>query len=228
HTPPPPPSAAPSETKQNPILYNTAYFISNTGEILGSYKKKNIWHPERPFLTSSGSDPHCVIETPLGKVGLLICWDLAFPEAFRELVSLGVGLVVVPTYWTKYDASPALLARNPDCEKLFLESTLTARCFENTCGVVFANVAGPAALPAADAADTTVVGEGGGDDGGFLGLSRVTMPGVGVVGGLGREEGVCVVDVDMGLLAEAEENYRVRQDLAREGWYYSYRHQERA
>ncbi|KAB8073775.1 hydrolase, carbon-nitrogen family [Aspergillus leporis] len=212
HTPPASTSSNQEQDQdrsQKPVLYNTAYFISNTGEILSSYKKKNIWHPERPYLTSSGHDPHQVIDTPLGKVGLLICWDLAFPEAFRELIAAGAGLIIVPTYWTKYDASPALLARNLDCERLFLEATLTARCFENTCGVVFANVAG-------------------GEEEGFLGLSRVTMPGVGVVGGLGREEGVCVVDVDMGLLAEAEENYRVREDLGREGWYYTYRHQGRS
>ncbi|PIG69219.1 hydrolase, partial [Aspergillus arachidicola] len=160
---------------KDPILYNTAYFISND---------------ERPYLTSSGSDPHEVFDTPIGKVGLLICWDLAFPEAFRELIAAGAEVVVVPTFWTQYDASPALRAKNPDCEKLFLESVLTTRCFENTCGVVFANAAG----------------ETEGD--GFLGLSRVTMPGVGVVGSLGWEEGVCVVDVDMGLVRDAEENYR--------------------
>ncbi|RAQ52720.1 hydrolase [Aspergillus flavus] len=194
---------------KDPILYNTAYFISNDGTILSSYRKKNIWHPERPYLTSSGSDPHEVFDTPIGKVGLLICWDLAFPEAFRELIAAGAEVVVVPTFWTQYDASPALRAKNPDCEKLFLESVLTARCFENTCGVVFANAAG----------------ENEGD--GFLGLSRVTMPGVGVVGSLGWEEGVCVVDLDIGLIRDAEENYRVREDLGREGWYYSYRHQGR-
>jgi hypothetical protein len=31
----------------------------------------------------------------------------------------------------------------PDCEGLFLESTITSRCFENTCGIVFVNAAGP-------------------------------------------------------------------------------------
>ncbi|GLA38039.1 hypothetical protein AnigIFM63309_005035 [Aspergillus niger] len=127
--------------QQQPVLYNTAYFISNDGSILGHYRKKNIWHPERPYLTSSGHDPHEVFDTPIGKVGLLICWDLAFPEAFRELICKGAEIVVIPTYWSKYDASPAALQHNPNSEALFLESTLTARCFENTCGIIFANVA---------------------------------------------------------------------------------------
>lgn len=81
-----------------PIFYNTAYFISNDGSILGSYIKKNIWHPERPHLTSSGLDRHVAIDTPIGRVGMLICWDLAFPEAFRELIADGADIVIIPTY----------------------------------------------------------------------------------------------------------------------------------
>lgn len=80
-------------------LSNVAYFISNKGEILGSYTKKNLWGPtEREHLTSSGRQPHPAIDTPLGKVGLLICWDLAFPEAFRELIAQGVKLIIIPTF----------------------------------------------------------------------------------------------------------------------------------
>lgn len=80
------------------MLYNTAYFISPTGDILGKYVKKNLWHPERPHLTSSGTQPHEVFDTPLGKVGMLICWDLAFPEAFRALVAKGAEIIIMPTY----------------------------------------------------------------------------------------------------------------------------------
>ena len=83
---------------QSTIFYNTAYFISNDGSILGSYIKKNIWHPERPHLTSSGLDSHVAIDTPIGRVGMLICWDLAFPEAFRELIADGAEIIIIPTY----------------------------------------------------------------------------------------------------------------------------------
>lgn len=41
---------------------------------VGKYQKKNLWGPiERDHLTSSTHDPHEVFDTPLGKVGLLIC-----------------------------------------------------------------------------------------------------------------------------------------------------------
>lgn len=58
-------------------LLNVAYFIGSDGEILGRYQKKNLWHPERPHLTGSMHEPHEAFETPVGKVGMLICWDLA-------------------------------------------------------------------------------------------------------------------------------------------------------
>lgn len=49
-------------------------------------------------MTSSANEPHEVFDTPIGKVGMLVCWDLAFPEAFRELAKKGVDLVIIPTF----------------------------------------------------------------------------------------------------------------------------------
>ena len=51
-------------------------------------------HPERPHLTSSTHAPHDMFQTPIGPVGMLICWDLAFPEAFRELIAKGTYVSV--------------------------------------------------------------------------------------------------------------------------------------
>jgi predicted amidohydrolase len=105
---------------------------------------------------------------------------------------------------TPHDASPEARSFNPDVEALFLDSTLTARCFENTCGIIFANATGP------------------GED--FLGLSQVTLPLVGPIAKMGNEEGVRVVDMDLGILDVAERNYKVRQDLKKDDWHYVYRH----
>lgn len=198
-----------------------------------------------------------MIDTPIGKVGLLICWDLAFPEAFRELIAKGAEVIIVPTYCkfnpisilfyffyhprvfyeyrlsrkynissllrigfqstptntiptqgTKYDALPEALALNPETEVLFIDSTLTSRCFENTCAIIFANAAGPADK--------------------FMGTSRVSLPFVGAVGKMGSEEGVSVADMDLGILDLAESCYKVRQDINSEGWHYVYRHNSAA
>jgi predicted amidohydrolase len=65
---------------------------------------------------------------------MLICWDLAFPEAFRELISKGAKIIIIPCFWGINDCSKEGLAWNPSSEALFLDSMLTARTFENTCG----------------------------------------------------------------------------------------------
>jgi predicted amidohydrolase len=196
------------ERRPDNTLLNIAYFISHTGTILSAYQKKNLWHPERPHLTSSAHEPHEAFDTPLGKVGMLICWDLAFPEAFRELIAAGAKIIIVPTFWGLADCSAAGLAHNPLSEALFLESTLVSRAFENTCAVVFVNAGGP------------VGGEKTG--GSYAGLSQVAVPFKGALGKLGAEEGMSVVEVDMQVLEDAEENYRVREDMGRERWHYAY------
>jgi predicted amidohydrolase len=94
-------------------------------------------HSEREHLTSSGkTERHEAFDTPLGRVGFLICWDLAFPEAFRELIMQGAKLIIIPSFWALTDNSEQGLAYNPRSEAVFLDSTLTARAFENTCGLL--------------------------------------------------------------------------------------------
>lgn len=217
------------EEKEENRLLNVCYFIDNKGEIIGKYVKKNLWYviylsfihvrlefgkpmayehrgPEREHLTSSGHDMHEVFDTPIGKVGMLICWDLAFPEAFRELIAQGAKIIIIPTFWTLNDCNEAGLKLNPSAEALFLDSMLTARAFENTCAIIFANAGGPPGR-------------------GYAGLSQVTVPFVGALTKLGGSaEGMSVVDVDMQILEDAEENYKVRSDIARNDWHYDYRH----
>ncbi|KAH7400731.1 carbon-nitrogen hydrolase [Phaeosphaeria sp. MPI-PUGE-AT-0046c] len=191
-------------------LLNVCYFIDHQGTIAGKYIKKNLWGPERDHLTGSGRNEHEVFDTPIGKVGMLICWDLAFPEAFRELIASGAKIIIIPTFWTLNDCNEAGLKLNPSAEALFLDSMLTARAFENTCGmaasIIFANAGGPPGR-------------------GYAGLSQVTVPFVGALTKLGGcGEGMAVADIDMQVLEDAEDNYKVRSDIASEGWHYDYRH----
>src|ERR1700744_3223728 len=58
----------------------------------------------------------------------------------------------------------------------------------------------------------------------FAGLSQVTVPFIGPLARFGScAEGILVVDLDMRLVDAAEENYKVRDDLARADWHYDYR-----
>jgi hypothetical protein len=58
------------------------------------------------------------LRRPLALVGILVCRDLAFPEAFRALVRQGLK-IVVPTFWMISDCSPEGLKYNPEGEALF-------------------------------------------------------------------------------------------------------------
>ncbi|KAJ5243938.1 hypothetical protein N7489_004034 [Penicillium chrysogenum] len=186
-------------------IVNAAYFIDNKGGIRGRYEKKNLWHPERAYVKSSKGDTrHVAFNTPLGKVGLLICWDLAFPEAFRELVMQGAKMIIVPAFWKLSDASDVGLKHNPRSEGDFLDAAVVSRAFENTCAVVFCNVAGPA-------------------NEGFAGLSQIAVPFKGCLDKFqGCDEGLKIVSVDMDILEEAEQAYKIREDLAKPDWHYGY------
>jgi predicted amidohydrolase len=185
-------------------LRNMAHFLAaGTGDILNSYQKKNLWHPERPHLTSSGHSPHVAFDTPLKhadgrpvRAGMLICWDLAFPEAFRALIADGADLILIPSFWYLTDAGEEGAALNPDAEKIFLESTTISRAFENTAAIAFCNAGG---------------------------MSCVAMP---IQGALGQidvgEERLEIVPVDLDVLRMAEENYKIRKDLQGELWHYGH------
>lgn len=184
-------------------------------------------------MTSSTSSPHIAFDTPVGKVGLLICWDLAFPEAFRELIAGGAKTIIIPTFWTLSDCSPYGLSVNPRAEALFLESVLTARAYENTCAVIFVNAGGPLSSMNTETgglkpkggtvgpSDTKPAGSH------YAGLSRVTVPFVGALPALGEDtkdsavERMSIVDVNMRHVEEAEENYKIRADM-RENWHYQH------
>ncbi|KAK0391192.1 hypothetical protein NLU13_0693 [Sarocladium strictum] len=184
---------------------NMAYFIAaGTGEVTASYQKKNLWHPERKLLTSSGHSPHTAFDTPLKhadgrpvRAGMLVCWDLAFPEAFRCLVADGADIIIIPSWWYASDAGGDALALNPDSEKIFLESVTLARAYENTAAIIFCNAGG---------------------------LSGLCMPVVGAVKRLPLgEERMEIAELDLEVLRVAEDTYRVREDMARSGWHYEYR-----
>lgn len=215
------------EGTDNERLLNVAYFITPDGEIAGKYVKKNLWGDiERLHLTSSSEDPHPVFDTPLGKVGILICWDLAFPEAFRELIAKGAKMIIIPTFWTLSDCSKAGLAINPVSEGLFLDSMLTARCFENTCGRCHQSRGVVKGYRSNAGLTAIVFANAGGPPGkGYAGLSQICVPYAGPLTRLGScAEGMAVVDVDMQIVEDAEENYQVRADLAKSDWHYEYRH----
>ncbi len=179
-------------------LYNTTYYIDRRGTIRGRYRKVNLWHPERAYLTPGCEFP--VFSTDYGRVGLLICWDLIFPEAFRELVQQDVEIVFCPSYWCFEDAGIGL--RYDDYSEVKLVNALcTARAFENEIVLVYANAAG----------EGMVLPQGTER---LIGHSQITVPFKGMLQVLDHiEEGMFVQAVNTKILRDAARVYTIRQDL---------------
>ena len=86
-----------AKEKVESILYNAAILIGPDGEVLGRYHKVHPRGEER--LAFRPGYRYLVLETGFGNVGLLLGWDLAFPETARSLALEGAELLCVCANW---------------------------------------------------------------------------------------------------------------------------------
>ena len=78
-------------------LYNAAVVIGPTGYI-GTFRKVHLWNAENLFF-EPGNLGFPVFKTPIGRIGVAICYDIWFPETFRLQALKGADIVCVPTNW---------------------------------------------------------------------------------------------------------------------------------
>ncbi|PTR23535.1 putative amidohydrolase [Rhodococcus sp. OK519] len=89
--------------RSGPELHISAAVVDATG-VRAVYRKTHLWNSEKRFF-AAGTEAPPVIDTAFGRVGVLICYDLEFPEMARSLAMRGADLIVVPTNWA-LDARP--------------------------------------------------------------------------------------------------------------------------
>ncbi len=77
-------------------VYNSAILIGPDGRTIGVYDKTHLPAGEEAAITPGNAYP--VWATDHGNIGLLVCWDLQYPEAARELALGGADLIVCPTW----------------------------------------------------------------------------------------------------------------------------------
>lgn len=87
--------------------YNTSVLFGPDGDLLGSYRKLHLFDVDLPPRVQFQESRHIqagerpvVISTPIGKIGLSICYDLRFPELYHRLVERGAELLMVPAAFT--------------------------------------------------------------------------------------------------------------------------------
>ncbi len=86
--------------KSGENLYNSAVII-HRGEIIGKYRKTHLFPltSERKYFKAG--DRLEVFETPVGRIGLLICYEVRFPELARKLTKMGAEMIIIPAEFPK-------------------------------------------------------------------------------------------------------------------------------
>ena len=82
------------------LYHNTAVVLDSDGSLAGRYRKMHI--PDDPgyyekYYFTPGDTGFRPIDTSIGKIGVLVCWDQWFPEAARLMALAGAELLVYPT-----------------------------------------------------------------------------------------------------------------------------------
>lgn len=117
-------------------VYNTSILVNPKGEIVSNYRKIHLFDVtvgtsvyRESAIFAPGKTP-CIAQTPVGTLGLTICYDVRFPELFGYLSRMGAEIFLLP-------ASFAMLTGKDHWEVL-----LRARAVENQAYVIASNQVG--------------------------------------------------------------------------------------
>lgn len=128
----------PIQTADENKVYASCLVYNEHGEQVGHYHKIHLFDADiadnkgryRESDNFLAGDETVVVSTPFGLLGLSICYDVRFPELYRELLTKGANIIVVPAAFTELTgrAHWSLLCR--------------ARAVENSCYLIAANQGG--------------------------------------------------------------------------------------
>ncbi|MBN2981371.1 MULTISPECIES: carbon-nitrogen family hydrolase [Cohnella] len=116
--------------KNGDDFYNTSILFDRKGELVGTYRKIHLFRygSKEGELLTRGTDIG-VYDTEFGKIGLSTCYDLRFPELFRQQVDAGAELFLVTSAW-------------PHQRLAHWNLFNSARALENQCFLISCNCAG--------------------------------------------------------------------------------------
>jgi predicted amidohydrolase len=116
--------------KTKATIYNTAVFVGPEG-VIGKYHKRylpthSVFEEKRYFRPGYQT---AAFDTPLGNIGLCICYDLFFPEVTRLTRLAGAQLIVC-------------ISASPSVRRAYFETLTAARALENTAFLAYVNLVG--------------------------------------------------------------------------------------
>ena len=123
--------AGSAATVRDGKVYNTAYVFDRQGECVAQYDKTHLFSPsgEHEFFTPG--DSTCVFTLDGVKCGLIICYDVRFPELTRTLALEGIDVLFIPAEW-------------PDVRRMHWQTLTRARAIENQIFLACCNGCGTA------------------------------------------------------------------------------------
>ena len=90
-------------------LYNTTFVFDSRGQVVARYRKIHrfaVTYPDgrtfREHDTIAAGDELVVVPTPFGTIGLMICFDIRFPQLAHRLRTMGADVLVVPGAFNDY------------------------------------------------------------------------------------------------------------------------------
>ena len=92
------------KSKKQDRVYDTSFIIDKSGKVISVYRKIHLYDAfgfRESDKMISGSNIAKPVKTSIGKVGMMICYDLRFPEMSRSLAVSGSEILVVPSAWVK-------------------------------------------------------------------------------------------------------------------------------
>jgi len=85
-------------------VYDTSFLVDKNGKVISRYRKIHLYDAlgfKESVKLYPGSSITKPVKTSVGKMGMMICYDLRFPEMSRILASSGSEVLVVPSAWVK-------------------------------------------------------------------------------------------------------------------------------
>ncbi|MBN2470381.1 MAG: carbon-nitrogen hydrolase family protein [Anaerolineae bacterium] len=170
------------------VLYNSAVMVGPDGELVDVYNKIHLRGEERMAFREGFKIP--VFETELGTIGLMLGWDLAFPEVARSMALEGAELLCVLANWETSDIDE-------------WKTYLRARAYENALFVAGANRIGED-VTLAFGGESTVIGPRGQV---YASLTDEVDPETGQ-----QSEGYTVARIDLDEVRRFREEYQTLQN----------------
>ena len=92
------------KSRKKDKVYDTSFVIDKSGKVISTYRKIHLYDAlgfRESDKMASGSKIAKPVKTVVGKVGMMICYDLRFPEMSRSLAAAGSEVLVAPSAWVK-------------------------------------------------------------------------------------------------------------------------------